>query len=418
MLAAPEELDIPSRLVGAAWPYDNHWYASQLPGEPLLSASSDDSHAYVEGLFSDVCQPSPWPDEFPPLSSLVEDLPPVLAVAPQFGTSVTRVEVTVHKVKVVAILDTGSPVNVISSRLARKIKMAPDLDHAVVYGTAGTASTKSIGAYLALPLRFGKLVLTAPAVVLENEGYDLLIGTQFLKEFDGIVNHQEGFVSLLGYRVPLASDIAPVTKGLQKRRTCLLEYPTHILSLDYNVTQAKVHLPPLAVLGDEGMPVYPLERVMIPAKSQILLATGIWLTIPKGHLATISSIENPSPREPLVCPGVLDPAYSDELTLLVGNLTDSPLAVNPKLPIAYVHLLAADDLVGYGPCGLMRDLGLPDPYIGAVLPALDADLPPTNHAKALALIEEYADLFSSGPHDFGLLKGTSHRLDLEDNRPF
>ena len=69
----------------------------------------------------------------------------------------------------------------------------------------------------------------------------------------------------------------------------------------------------------------------------------------------------------------------------MGNLTDSPLAVNPKLPIAYVHLLAANDLVGYGPCGLMRDLGLPDPSIGAVLPALDADLPPANHAEALAL---------------------------------
>lgn len=173
--------------------------------------------------------------------------------------------------------------------------MAPDLDHAVVYGTAVTASTKSIGAYLALPLQFRKLVLTAPAVVLENKRYDLLIGTQFLKEFDVIVNHQEGFVSLLGYRVPLASDIAPMTKGLRKRRTCLLEYPTHILSLDYNVTQAKVYLHPLAVLGDEGMFFYPLERVMIPAKSQILLASGIWLTIPRGHLATISSIENPSP---------------------------------------------------------------------------------------------------------------------------
>lgn len=148
------------------------------------------------------------------------------------------------------ILDTGSPVNVTSSRFARKIKMYPNLDHAVVYDTAGTASTKSIGAYSALPLRFGKLVLTAPAVVLKIKDYDLLIGTQFLKEFDGIINHQEGFVFLLGYCVPLASNVVSVTKGLRKRRTCLLEYPTLILSLDFNVTQDKVHLHLMAVLGD------------------------------------------------------------------------------------------------------------------------------------------------------------------------
>lgn len=59
--------------------------------------------------------------------------------------------------------------------------------------------------YSGFPLRFWKLVLTTTAVVLENESYDLLIGTQFLMEFDGIVNHQEGFLSLLGYHVPLAT---------------------------------------------------------------------------------------------------------------------------------------------------------------------------------------------------------------------
>lgn len=136
----------------------------------------------------------------------------------------TQVEVVVHKVKFIAILDTGSSVNVISSQLARKINMTPDLTHYVVYSTAGLASTKSIRAYSALPLQFGNLVLTAPAVVLENERYNLLIGTQFFMEFDGIVNHHKSFWFLLGYRVPLAPAHASVIKGLKKRSTCLLEY--------------------------------------------------------------------------------------------------------------------------------------------------------------------------------------------------
>lgn len=112
---------------------------------------------------------------------------------------VTWVKVNVHKLKVVAIIDIESPVNVISSRLSQKIKKSTDLNHLVAYGTAGIAITCSIGAYYTLSLRFRKLVFTAPSVVLESKIYNLLIGTQFLREFDGIMNHQGGFVSLLGY---------------------------------------------------------------------------------------------------------------------------------------------------------------------------------------------------------------------------
>lgn len=113
----------------------------------------------------------------------------MLNVTPQLGTTVTCVKVTIHKVKVVMILITGSPFNVISSCLVVKIKIAPDLNHLVVYGTAALASTKSIDAYSALPLCFGKIFFTASALVLESKGYNLLIGNQFLMEFNGIFNH-------------------------------------------------------------------------------------------------------------------------------------------------------------------------------------------------------------------------------------
>lgn len=78
-----------------------------------------------------------------------------------------------HKVKIIAILNKYSPVNVILSRRACKIKMMTNLNHSVVYETSNLASTKSIRAYLTLPLWLVKLVLTAPAVVLKNEICDL-----------------------------------------------------------------------------------------------------------------------------------------------------------------------------------------------------------------------------------------------------
>lgn len=63
--------------------------------------------------------------------------------------------------------------------LAFKIKMSPDLDYLSIYGTAGLFSTKLTDTYSALPLQFRKLFLVTPAVVLENNLYNLLISTDF-----------------------------------------------------------------------------------------------------------------------------------------------------------------------------------------------------------------------------------------------
>lgn len=52
------------------------------------------------------------------------------------------------------------------------------------------------------------------------------------------------------------------------------------------------------------------------------------------------------------------------------NLTNALLAVNPKFSIAYVNLLAIDDIVRYNSRELMRDLGLLNPYICVFFPLL------------------------------------------------
>ncbi|KAI0219504.1 hypothetical protein L0F63_007512 [Massospora cicadina] len=88
----------------------------------------------------------------------------VLALSTNFGSTLTKVEVVVHKVRVMAILDTGSPVNVISSQLIKKIKLVPDLDYIKEFGTAGPNNTRALSAYSSLPIHVGKLILSAPAV--------------------------------------------------------------------------------------------------------------------------------------------------------------------------------------------------------------------------------------------------------------
>lgn len=52
----------------------------------------------------------------------------------------------------------------------------------------------------------------------------------------------------------------------------------------------------------------------------------------------------------------------------------------------------------------MRYMGLPKPAIHIALPLLDAKLPPADHAKAMAILKEYAHLFSVGPSNYGFSK--------------
>ncbi|KAJ9081517.1 DNA damage-inducible protein 1 [Entomophthora muscae] len=92
----------------------------------------------------------------------------------------TYADIFVNKLKVQAIIDTGAPINIVSSKLVRHMGLAPDIDHKKQYGTAGLGCTTAQGAYSTLPLRFGLLAVSAPAIVLPNENYYILIGTSFM----------------------------------------------------------------------------------------------------------------------------------------------------------------------------------------------------------------------------------------------
>ena len=72
----------------------------------------------------------------------------------------------VNKVKICAIVDTGAPINVISTFFAKRLGIAPDLDYCKEFGTAGTQSTTAQCVYSALPHCFNLLSVAAPAIVL------------------------------------------------------------------------------------------------------------------------------------------------------------------------------------------------------------------------------------------------------------
>lgn len=63
----------------------------------------------------------------------------------------------------------------------------------------------------------------------------------------------------------------------------------------------------------------------------------IRLNILKEHVSTIASVDNPYPAEPLGCPGILESVYHEEFAILLGNLNESPLTINLKISLAYLH---------------------------------------------------------------------------------
>ncbi|KAJ9072569.1 hypothetical protein DSO57_1026144 [Entomophthora muscae] len=68
-----------------------------------------------------------------------------------------------------AIINTGAPINIVSSKLVRKMGLAPDIDHKKQYSTALLDCTTAQEEYSALPLCFGSLAVSAPAIVLPNK---------------------------------------------------------------------------------------------------------------------------------------------------------------------------------------------------------------------------------------------------------
>ncbi|KAJ9090181.1 DNA damage-inducible protein 1 [Entomophthora muscae] len=95
----------------------------------------------------------------------------------------TYADIFVNKLRVQAIIDTGAPINIVSSKLVQKMGLAPDIDHKKQHGTSGLDCTTTQGAHSALPLRFGSLAVSAPAIVLPNKNYNILIGTLFMQQY-------------------------------------------------------------------------------------------------------------------------------------------------------------------------------------------------------------------------------------------
>ncbi|KAJ9054751.1 hypothetical protein DSO57_1010838 [Entomophthora muscae] len=184
----------------------------------------------------------------------------------------TYIELVVHKLWVRAILDSGAPGNIVSTRLVKKLKLAPDLDYNEEFGTAGLDKTKALGAYSSLPLWFGKLVVTTPAIVLCNKSYDILIGTSFMTTYRAIINHQDSTFSILCHLIPMFyHDDRPRDLPTKKIHYINMEYADGDIPVAYTLRQRKIKVLPLATKEYKGIPLYSSSEFSIPIGPQVII---------------------------------------------------------------------------------------------------------------------------------------------------
>ena len=89
--------------------------------------------------------------------------------------------------------------------------------------------------------------------------------------------------------------------------------------------------------------------------------------------------------------------------------------------LGYGRLLNTADVLSLTPFGSMEDFGLPSPTpeILAMFAASDfPNLTSTQHSDVLDLLDQYKDIFATGPADFGLAKGLIHQIHTGDAPPF
>ncbi|KAJ9082710.1 DNA damage-inducible protein 1 [Entomophthora muscae] len=270
----------------------------------------------------------------------------------------TYTDIFVNKLKVQAIINTGAPTNIVSSKLVWQMGLAPDIDHKKLYGTAGLACTIAQGAYSALPFCFGSMAVSAPAKVLPNENYNILIGTLFMRQYGVKTDHENNVLKILGQAIPLYYNQTNPEMGSQPTPYVNLAYCNSVVPVKYCKLGRQVKHLPTQVEEYKGLPLRANSFYTIPAGHQVLMDVVLDLKILQGLYGEIETPWNCSRLEPLVAPGIVLPNHGP-VKVLLANLNHSSVEVKHHQVVAYLHLLLVEEVMEIHNFGILDEFGLP-----------------------------------------------------------
>ena len=96
-------------------------------------------------------------------------------------------------------------------------------------------------------------------------------------------------------------------------------------------------IPQYAHDGDAGADLTASEKTIIPARDRLLVATGIRLEIPQGHVGLIWPRSGLAVKKGIDCgAGVIDSHYRGEIKVLLFNHSDNEFEIEPGDRIAQI----------------------------------------------------------------------------------
>jgi dUTP pyrophosphatase len=109
--------------------------------------------------------------------------------------------------------------------------------------------------------------------------------------------------------------------------------PVVIVQLDDSAAQLPLYASP----GSAGADLFSVENIHIPAKSKVLVPTGIRMNIPKHHFGSIRSRSGLSVKFSLESgAGVIDYGYEGQIGVVLHNHGDSPYNVKRGERVAQI----------------------------------------------------------------------------------
>lgn len=199
--------------------------------------------------------------------SRTEDELPILVASHEnlfnLGTECTYIHITINHKNVIAILDTGEPENIFSTKLINLIKLAPVVNYNHSFGTVGPNVTCAVRAYNALILRFGKSILQSPAIVLNNDNYDILISTRFMHKWNCKIDLGKELFYIIGEEIPIFFSRQVPVSSARNIHWINVEYPKGTFPLKVFLQNHYTLEPPSFVNFKEGIPLRAAHAVII-----------------------------------------------------------------------------------------------------------------------------------------------------------
>ncbi|KAJ9064195.1 hypothetical protein DSO57_1032992 [Entomophthora muscae] len=223
----------------------------------------------------------------------------------------TYCDILVNKVKVQAIIDSSTPVNIVSTTLVKQLKIAPNIDYCKQYGNAGPVPTVSQGMYSALPLQFGSLAVSSPAIVFPHKDFDILIGTQFMQNFGANIDFQENVLEILGLKLPIYHTLDGIIPETKRCNYINITYQDGIIPVKFYQSGKKILMPPTQIEENKGIPLRAYKTYEIKPGDQHILETELTLKIPEGLYDKIEQPYQRSCLEPSICPGIVIPGHKE-----------------------------------------------------------------------------------------------------------